>query len=144
MGVRGMQVDPSQQFEAREPRLRAGCYTLAKQDIMTTTGTGILVCFTTIGSRDAGTKLSEMLVAERLAACVQMVPGLRSVYLWKDEVQRDDETLLIIKTTQHRWADLKSRIKEIHPYEVPELVALPVTAGFPAYLEWIGESVDPG
>ena len=86
-------------------------------------------------------KLAARLVEERLAACVNLVPGLRSIYRWKHEICDEPETLLVIKTTAAKEAALARRLGELHPYECPELLAVPPTAGLPAYLAWVAESV---
>lgn len=85
--------------------------------------------------------LAATLVEERLAACVNLVPGLRSVYRWKKDVHDDPETLLIIKTTAEQVDALAVRLAERHPYDVPELLALTPEAGLAPYLAWLGASV---
>ena len=83
--------------------------------------------------------LAGALVERRLAACVQVMP-IRSMYRWKGEVARDDEFLLLIKTTSSRYQEVESFIRENHPYEVPEVIRLDVTAGLDAYLSWMRET----
>ena len=85
--------------------------------------------------------LAGLLVEERLAACVNLVPGLRSVYRWKADVHDDPETLLVIKTTAEQVDALAALLAERHPYDVPELLALAPEAGLAPYLAWLGESV---
>lgn len=82
-------------------------------------------------------RIAEALVSEGLAACVNRVPGLTSVYLWQDKIEHDAETLLLIKTTDARFEALAARLRELHPYELPEIVAVPVTRGLPEYLQWV-------
>ena len=91
---------------------------------------------------DTGTaeRLGTALVEESLAACVNVVPGLRSIYRWNDAVQSDEEVLMLIKTTAARLEAARLRLVELHPYEVPEVVALPVADGHHAYLEWVSNS----
>jgi periplasmic divalent cation tolerance protein len=91
---------------------------------------------------DAGTaeRLARALVEESLAACVNIVPGLRSIYRWNDAVQADEEVLMIIKTTAERLAAARGRLVALHPYEVPEVVALPVADGHHPYLAWVAAS----
>ena len=84
--------------------------------------------------------LGRALVGESLAACVNVVPGLRSIYRWNDTLQADAEVLMIIKTTVARFAALRERLVALHPYEVPEVVALPVADGHHAYLEWVSNA----
>jgi len=88
--------------------------------------------------------LARALVEERLAACVNLLPGVTSVYRWEGEVQEDGETLLVVKTTAAAIARLTARILELHPYEVPEVIALPLEPGEgnEAYLRWLAGSVD--
>lgn len=78
-----------------------------------------------------------MLVAERLAACVNVIPSVRSTYRWQGEVQQDEESLLIIKTTAERFAALKQAVLKSHPYELPEIVAVNLSDGHAPYLDWI-------
>lgn len=92
---------------------------------------------------DTATELARCLVEERLAACVNVVPGLRSIYRWKGAVQDDPETLLVIKTQEARLADLTERVVALHPHDTPELLALEPVAGLPAYLAWVGAETAP-
>lgn len=85
--------------------------------------------------------LAAKLVEERLAACVNLVPGLRSIYRWKADVHDDPETLLIIKTTAEQEDALAARLAALHPYEVPEVLAVGPERGLAAYLAWVGSSV---
>lgn len=85
--------------------------------------------------------IAETLVREQLAACVNRVPGVRSTYLWEGQLQDDAEVLLIIKSTIERLSQVERRLKELHPYELPEFVTLPVTGGNDAYLDWIRRNV---
>jgi len=86
---------------------------------------------------DGASALAERLVAERLAACVNLVPSIRSVYRWHGEVATDEEHLLIVKTTRDRLEEIGRLLAAEHPYEVPELVVVPVVAGSESYLEWL-------
>lgn len=100
-----------------------------------------LVVLSTVARAEDAERIARALVERRLAACVSVVPGLVSLYRWKGNVERDDERLLVIKTRRERLAPLREVIAELHPYELPELLALPVEAGSPDYLEWLDESV---
>ena len=84
-------------------------------------------------------RIARELVGERLAACVNRLPGVRSVYRWKGALQDEPEVLLAIKTTRSRYEELEMRLKALHPYEVPEIIALPVLAGAAPYLAWLAE-----
>jgi len=95
----------------------------------------VLCTFPDIGqARSAGSALVEL----GLAACVNLVPGVESIYRWQGKVERAGEVLAIFKTT--RYEELEAALVERHPYEVPEILALPVAAGLPAYLAWLGEA----
>ena len=83
-----------------------------------------------------------MLVEHRLAACVQILPEMESVYRWQGKIERQKEVLLIAKTTKSRFEELERKVRAIHSYETPEIVALPLTAGSPPYLEWLGSNVN--
>ena len=99
----------------------------------------IVVLVTVAGVEEART-IARSLVTERLAACVNVVPGLVSFYVWKGEVSEDPEILLVMKTRRELFSALEARIRELHPYEVPEVIALPVEAGSAPYLAWLSES----
>lgn len=101
----------------------------------------VLVCFCTCPDRATGDRLAEILVAERLAACVNVVPGLHSVYRWQGAIERSDEVLLLAKTTAARLPALSARIVALHPHELPEVVAVEVAGGLSAYLDWVAEQV---
>ncbi|KAL2637918.1 hypothetical protein AAZV13_06G086100 [Glycine max] len=88
----------------------------------------------------AGKKLAESIVKEKLAACVNRVPGIESVYQWEGKIQTDSEELLIIKTRQSLLEALTEHVKANHEYDVPEVISLPITGGNLKYLEWIKES----
>ena len=94
---------------------------------------------TTAGTRHEAEAIAEVLLERRLAACVQLVT-IDSAYRWEGEVVRDAEVLLLIKTRADRYDEIESTIVEVHSYDTPEVVLLPVSAGLPAYLAWIDES----
>jgi periplasmic divalent cation tolerance protein len=94
---------------------------------------------TTVPSRDEAARLAGLLVEERLAACVQML-AIDSVYRWEGAVQREPETLLLVKTRTALFETAIARIREVHPYSVPQIVGTPFLAGLPAYLDWIGDN----
>lgn len=85
--------------------------------------------------------LAAALVEARVAACVNLLPNIRSVYRWQGAVERAEETLLIAKTSAERYPALAAEVSARHPYEVPEIMAIPVTHGLPAYLQWLHDSV---
>ena len=103
------------------------------------------VVLVTVPDVDTGCALARRVVGEHLAACGNVIPGLTSVYRWDGELQEDSEALVLIKTTEGVLSDLKRRVMELHPYEVPEFLALPVTDGHSPYLRWVvGEVSEPG
>lgn len=102
-----------------------------------------LVIFSTIPDQATAKNIACALVGEHLAACVNILPGLESVYRWQGAIEDAPEVLAIIKTTADRYPALANRLRELHPYEVPEIVALPVDRGYPPYLRWVAEAVNP-
>ncbi len=99
-----------------------------------------LVIYCTCPDQATAERIAETVVDERLAACVNLVPGLTSIYRWQGQIQRDAEWLLIIKTRRTVYSLLEARLCELHPYEVPEIIALPIQAGLADYLDWIVDS----
>jgi periplasmic divalent cation tolerance protein len=99
-----------------------------------------LLVLTTLPIGADATAFATTLVGERLAACVTIHEGAQSVYRWKGAIERDAERLVFIKTTSARWEALHARVRELHPYEVPELIAVPLVAGSPPYLAWLAEA----
>jgi len=97
----------------------------------------VLICLATCPDAASAERIATALVEERLAACVNVLAGVRSTYRWRGEVRCDDEVLLVIKTTGERLDALRERLPQLHPYELPELVAVEATGGLPAYLDWI-------
>ena len=100
----------------------------------------MVVWITTPNAR-VSRRLATTLVSERLAACVNILGGLRSVYRWKDKIENASEYWLIAKTTRAQFSVLKRRVKELHPYDVPEIIAFPVLCGHLPYLSWVAASV---
>ena len=96
-----------------------------------------IVIFVTVGSSAEGERLAFSLVEERLAACVNRIRGIQSVYRWEGKVQDENEVLVLLKTQGRQYESLKARILALHPYEVPEVIAIPVERGHQAYLDWI-------
>ena len=98
-----------------------------------------LVCLCTCPDAEIANRIADALVSERLAACVNIVPGVRSVYRWQGRVEHVDEMQLLIKTVSERCDALVARIVELHPYELPEVIVVEVAGGLAAYLGWINE-----
>jgi periplasmic divalent cation tolerance protein len=86
--------------------------------------------------------LAAMLVGEKLAACVSILPGARSIYEWQGKVEKESELILLIKSRDDRLPQLKERLLEIHPYELPEIIAVPIEGGLQTYLSWIDTQLD--
>ncbi|WP_147653138.1 divalent-cation tolerance protein CutA [Vulcaniibacterium gelatinicum] len=99
----------------------------------------VLICYCTCPDAASADALALALVEERLAACVNRLPGLRSVYRWQGAVEQAEEVLLLIKTTTERLPALTARLRALHPYELPELVAVEAAGGLPDYLAWVVE-----
>ena len=103
-------------------------------------GDGVRVGLCTFPDRDTAVALARTLVDERLAACVNLLPGALSIYRWESEVEQAEEVLAVIKTTADRLPALMARLRALHPYDCPELIALDAVAGLPAYLDWVRAS----
>jgi periplasmic divalent cation tolerance protein len=99
-----------------------------------------LTVFCTVPDPQTAQRIAQAVVHEGLAACVNLLPGVTSVYRWQGELQESVELLLIIKTRRERYEVLEARIKELHPYEVPEIIAHKIEVGLGSYLEWIAQS----
>ncbi len=99
-----------------------------------------LTVFCTVPDQKTAQRIAQTVVHEGLAACVNLLPGITSVYRWQGQVQENSELLLLIKTQQARYNALEARIKELHPYQVPEIIAHKIEVGSADYLDWIAES----
>jgi periplasmic divalent cation tolerance protein len=103
-----------------------------------------VVVLMTAGSQDEAERIAQTLVADTLAACVNVVPGVISVYRWEGEIQQDQEWLLVAKSRREVLDDLTHRVQALHSYDVPEIIALPLIGGSEAYLRWIDGQVHSG
>jgi len=101
------------------------------------TNVSALLVLTNVPGRDAAERLAETLVEKRLAACVNVLAPCRSFYRWEGRLQRDEEHPVLIKTTRERYAALEAEIRARHPYTLPEIIAMPIERGLPAYLDWV-------
>lgn len=99
--------------------------------------TQALVALTTLPTYESALKLAEDLVEKRLAACVNILPPMTSVYEWQGKLEKGQEHQLLIKTSTDRYSELEDRIRRSHPYELPEIIGLSVETGFKAYLDWV-------
>ena len=100
----------------------------------------ICLILTTVPNRETAERIAHVLVESRLAACVHIVPGLRSIYRWQGTVETADEVQLVIKTSAARYRVIEETIRCHHPYELPEILVVPVADGLPAYLRWVADS----
>ena len=105
--------------------------------------TEMLLVFSTFATEEDAARVVRALIGERLVACGNLLPGARSLYRWKDGVADEREVVAIMKTRKQDWAALLSRLHELHPYEVPECVAVRIAAGAPRYLAWLDEALAP-
>jgi periplasmic divalent cation tolerance protein len=105
--------------------------------------TDTIVVFITVPDEVVATSLARALVEERLAACVNRVPGVRSTYFWQGKLCEDSELLLVVKTRRSLFEPLRTRVRELHPYTVPEIIALPIALGHEDYLTWIAQVTRP-
>jgi periplasmic divalent cation tolerance protein len=103
----------------------------------------VRVALSTAPDADSAARIARALVEERLAACVNLVPAVRSIYRWQGAIEDQAEVLLVIKTRAERMEALAARLRALHPYELPELVALPVAAGLAPYLDWVAAEAAP-
>ena len=102
-----------------------------------------IVVFLTAPNGEEATRLADLLIGAHLAACVQILPEMESVYRWQGKIERQSEILLIAKTTAGKFADLEREVRALHSYETPEIVAVPLVAGSKPYLEWLTNSLNP-
>jgi periplasmic divalent cation tolerance protein len=102
-----------------------------------------LLCLSTCPDAETAARIARALVEERLAACVNRVPGIASTYRWQGKIHDETEVLLLIKTTRERFDTLHKRLLELHPYALPELIALDIADGHAPYLDWIGAGTRP-
>ena len=106
--------------------------------------TAVCFCYVTAGSRDEALVIGRTVVEERLAACANVLDGATSIYWWQGALQQADEAVLILKTRAELVERLSARVRELHSYECPCVVALPIAAGNPAYFDWIARETMPG
>jgi periplasmic divalent cation tolerance protein len=97
----------------------------------------VRVVWVTAPDAECASRIARALVEERLIACANLIPGVRSIYRWEGAVEEDDEVLLVLKTTEDRCDAVAARVKALHPYDLPEVIALPVAGGSEDYLDWV-------
>jgi periplasmic divalent cation tolerance protein len=106
-------------------------------------GEDAIVVFMTAANGEEATRLAELLIGAHLAACVQILPEMESVYRWEGKIERQSEILLLAKTTTAKFADLEREVRALHSYETPEIIAIPIVAGSSPYLAWLLDSLNP-
>jgi periplasmic divalent cation tolerance protein len=111
---------------------------------MKPTADGFVVVLCTCPDEETAKRIARTLVGERLAACVNILSGIRSIYRWQGNVESGVESLLIIKSRGAAYPEIEARVLELHPYELPEVIAVPITAGSTGYLSWIAEALEDG
>ncbi len=102
-----------------------------------------LLVLSTFPDVETARRISRQLVEERCAACANLLPAVDSIYWWEGKVESGNETLVFFKTSAARYEALETTLRQLHPYEVPEIIALPLAAGLPEYLEWVAKSCAP-
>lgn len=100
-----------------------------------------IVIFVTASGKEEADKIADRLVKEKLAACVNIINGVESVFWWENKIDRASEVLLVIKSSKEKFAQISETVKALHSYEVPEIIALPITDGYKPYMDWINESI---
>jgi len=103
------------------------------------TDTGCQIVITTAPDQASARKLADTLIEEGLAACVNVLDKVESIYRWQGKINRDSEYMLLIKSTQRQYSQIQQRILDLHPYELPEIIAVPISGGLSAYLDWLNK-----
>ncbi len=101
----------------------------------------MILTIVTIDSLENAEKIANVLLDEKLCACVNIIPETKSIYIWQGEKKVEREVIMLIKTDKNKFPELIKRIKELHPYELPEIIGIPINYGLPEYLEWIKSSL---
>ena len=100
----------------------------------------ILLAFSTFPDAETARKISNQLIAEKFAACANILPGVESIYRWKEKIENANETLVFFKLSENQRAAFQEKLRSLHPYEVPEIIFVQVAGGLPEYLRWVAES----
>ena len=101
-----------------------------------------LIVLCTVPDRDTAEEIANILIADNLAACVNIIPGITSVYRWENRIEQAEELILFIKTGGTTYTAMQEKITDLHPYELPEIIAVPIQDGLPAYLNWLTQSLE--
>ena len=102
----------------------------------------ILLALSTFPDRETAQRISNQLVAEKFAACANILPGIESIYRWKDKIETGNETLVFFKLSEDRQSAFQEKLRSLHPYEVPEIIFVLVSTGLPEYLRWVLDNCD--
>lgn len=100
----------------------------------------ILLALSTFPDRDTAQRICKQLIEEKFAACANILPGIESIYRWKEKVETGDETLVFFKVSEDRRSALQEKLRSLHPYEVPEIIFVPIADGLPDYLRWVADN----
>src|SRR5437899_12488038 len=100
----------------------------------------ILLALSTFPDRETAQRISNQLVTEKFAACANILPSVESIYRWKEKIESGNETLVLFKLSEDRQSAFQKKLRSLHPYEVPEIIFVPVSSGLPEYVRWIAES----
>jgi periplasmic divalent cation tolerance protein len=103
----------------------------------------ILLALSTFPDAETARRISNQLITEKFAACANILPAVESIYRWKDKIESGNETLVLFKLSEDRQAAFQDKLRSLHPYEVPEIIFVPVASGLPEYLHWVRESCAP-
>ena len=100
----------------------------------------VLLALSTFPDRETAQRIAQQLVTEKFAACANILPAVESIYRWKEKIETGNETLVFFKLSEDRQSAFQEKLRSLHPYEVPEIIIVPVTTGLPEYLRWVAES----
>jgi periplasmic divalent cation tolerance protein len=100
----------------------------------------VLLALSTFPDQETARDISNELVTKKLAACANILPGVESIYRWKEQIESGNETLVLFKLSEDRQSEFQEKLRSLHPYEVPEIIFLPISSGLPEYLRWVTEN----
>ena len=100
----------------------------------------VLLALSTFPDQETAREISNELVTKKLAACANILPGVESIYRWKEQIESGNETLVLFKLSEDRQSEFQEKLRSLHPYEVPEIIFLPISSGLPEYLRWVTEN----
>jgi periplasmic divalent cation tolerance protein len=103
----------------------------------------ILLAVSTFPDRETAQRISNQLVTEKFAACANILPGVESIYRWKEKIETGSETLVLFKVSEDRQSAFQEKLRSLHPYDVPEIIFVPISSGLPEYLHWVAENCAP-